>query len=358
MNRTGRFFLLTLLVATLLPFAVVALPRLPSVLAILTPVSLVSGTHVTATAYLYLAGDTFKGVPHWQLTVVAAPLLLMAAVFLAFLTFPLPALTVFMLIYIHFGLWHFGRQNLGVMTFATRISNKRPMDDFERRTIMAGVIAGMCAAYTAFAPGLTLNTTFFPIDVTPFAPTFTRLWYVGAAIYAVLIPLVLVRIWQKRQNYDATSLALYLASVLFFLPLFITVDPLIAVASWAMAHGLQYLVFLAFHAGNRLRANLFGVLPTVLLTIAAGAGYLIWTQSADIQIQGWGGPMVARIAIATVAALTLAHYWVDMFLWRFRTPERRKWLAENYPFLVGAPSAAPTPAAVPATAVRDAVAAR
>jgi hypothetical protein len=63
--------------------------------------------------------------------------------------------------------------------------------------------------------------------------------------------------------------------------------------------------------------------------------------------------MVARVAIATVAALTLAHYWVDMFLWRFRTPERRKWLAENYPFLVGGPSAVPAPAAIHAAA-RDA----
>jgi hypothetical protein len=351
MSRTassaGSLFEYALLLATLLPFAAVVMPRVSPVLSLVTALSLVSGTHVMATAYLYCSRAAFRGVPNWRLTVVAAPVLLMAAVFFAVLTFPLPLLMLFMLVYLHFGVWHFGRQNLGVLTFATRISQGRPIDRFERWTIMAGVVAGVCATYTAFAPGLSLNTALFPISIAPVAPVFSRLWYVGAAIYAVLIPVVLGRVWLHREKYDLPCLLLYLASVAFFLPLFLTGDPLIAVGSWTTAHGLQYLVFLSSHAMRQSRPALSGLVPIAVFLAAAGTGYAIWMGAAQAQIEGWVGPVFMRAAAGTVLALTLAHYWVDMFLWRFRTQERRQWLTEGYPFLVS-PAAAdrrPIPAA-------------
>jgi hypothetical protein len=66
---------------------------------------------------------------------------------------------------------------------------------------------------------------------------------------------------------------LYLASVMFFVPLFLTADPLIAVSSWAVAHGLQYLVFLVFHAGSRTRMALVGLIPLGSLIVVAYIGY-------------------------------------------------------------------------------------
>jgi hypothetical protein len=50
---------------------------------------------------------------------------------------------------------------------------------------------------------------------------------------------------------------------------------------------------------------------------------------------------------AVIMALTLAHYWIDAFLWRFRTPARRAWLART-PFLGGAGGPAARPALVAA----------
>lgn len=335
---TGRLFQISLLVVTLLPFVVMPLPQSSHVLAIITAISVLGGTHVMATAYLYAAPNAFAGIPRWQWTCVAAPLALMAAVFVALMAFPTWALGAFMLVYIHFGIWHFGRQNLGVVTFSTRIGRGRPMNAFERFTIMAGVVAGMCAAYTAFAPAMMLHTGFYPVNATWAAPLFSRLWYVGAAIYVVLAPAALVHVWRNRADYDPATLLLYLASVLFFAPLFLTADPLIAISTWAVAHGLQYLVFLAFHAGAKTRPSIGGIVPPLALIAAATAGYLLWNTYPQ-----WGDQL-ARIGFAALLAINLAHYWIDMFMWRFRTPERRKWLAESYPFLAG--PAAGRPAAV------------
>jgi hypothetical protein len=324
----GRTFQYSLLIVTLAPVTLALLPRSSDVLAVSTAIGLIAGTHVFSTLYLYLTPDVFEGVPNWRSTVIVAPLVLMAAVFLFLLAMPTWSLLVFMLIYIHFGIWHFGRQNLGVLTFSARIGCERSMDLFERRTIMAGVIAGMCAAYTAFAPALMLHPTIFPLDPSPVAPYFLKLWYLGAAIYIILVPVAVYHAFKERRKYDAPSLVLYLTSVIFFAPLFLTADPLIAVSSWAVAHGLQYLIFLAVHAGSRTRATLTGLIPIATLIVVAYVGYLLWNTYPE-----WGNETLVRIGAAAVVAINLAHYWVDMFLWKFQTPERRKWLLAHYAFL-------------------------
>jgi hypothetical protein len=34
-----------------------------------------------------------------------------------------------------------------------------------------------------------------------------------------------------------------------------------------------------------------------------------------------------------ILGLTMAHYWVDQHIWKFKNLERRKWLMQRYPFL-------------------------
>jgi hypothetical protein len=329
----GRVFQYLLLGATLLPFATPLLPQSSVILALVFVIGLIGGTHVPATAYLFFSRDICAGVPNWKWTIVVAPLILIALVFIFCLAMPTQALMAFMLIYIHFGIWHFGRQNLGVVSFSVRIGRARPMNPFERHTINAGVLAGMCAAYTAFGPSLLLHPTLFPLPVSAAAPYLEKLWYVGAAVYAVLIPIVFYHIWNSRENYDLPSAFLYLSGVLFFLSLFLTTNPVLAVGAWSMAHGLQYQLFLIFHAKSRMRTTVAGLLPGVVLILAATAGYLLWTTYPS-----WSPLWLARTGGAAVVGINLAHYWVDMFLWRFQTPERRAWLREHYSFLGGVPA--------------------
>jgi hypothetical protein len=49
--------------------------------------------------------------------------------------------------------------------------------------------------------------------------------------------------------------------------------------------------------------------------------------------------MLANADAATVVAIN-AHYWVDMFLWRFQTAERPQRLAQDDPFLTIGPQSA------------------
>ncbi len=114
----------------------------------------------------------------------------------------------------------------------------------------------------------------------------------------------------------------------FLLPIFLTNNALFSFAAWTVAHGLQYVVFLAFHAGAKPRP----VISLAFLLTTVVAGYAIWQFCGHIQ--NGSDVFAIKVAVATITAITLVHYWVDQFLWRFNSPERRKWLATSYPFLV------------------------
>jgi hypothetical protein len=301
-----------------------------SLMATLSIMGTLSATHVCATAYLLFNPKEYEGVRSPLVVLIAIPALLLVTTFAMLIAAPLWATMIFMLLYIHYGMWHFGRQNLGVFSFVSRISLKRPMSRFERSTIMAGVIAGMAAAYSVFAPALMLDQKAFPFDLSVVNAPFSDLWYVGAAIMAALVPTSLYYAYRYRSKFEPYTLATYLASVFFYLPIFVSTNPLFTLTVWTVAHGLQYIVFLGFHAAGKPKP----VPSVVFLAVSVLAGYLIWKLCG--RMQAGNDADATKIAVATLSALTLVHYWVDQFLWKFNTPARRVWLAQHYSFLVPA----------------------
>jgi hypothetical protein len=286
-----------------------------------------SAAHVMSTSYLLFNPNEYRGVWRPALSLGAIPAVLFAVTFAVLLFLPLWAVLAYMLAYLHFGMLHFGRQNLGVLSFVSRIALRRPMSAFERRTIMAGVIAGIFATYSIFAPALGLSQKAFPFDVSRIEPVFSLGWYVGAAINVALVPTTLWYAVAHRRDYDWSTLTAWLASVFFFLPMFLTTNPLFALSAWTVAHGLQYVVFLFFHAAGKRQP----LLPLTFLGAAVAAGVVIWRISATVQ--GGDGTEAIKFAVAIITGTTLVHYWVDQFLWKLGTPERRKWFADNYAFL-------------------------
>ncbi len=345
---SGRSFLWLLAAATLGPLALSLLYLLTDGLSRncattgLKLLTLVSAPHVLTTLYLVVDRQNLVGIPRPAMTIGVIPLGLMAINYAVLLTAPLWAVLAYMIAYIHVSMWHFGRQNLGVVTFSTRIANRRSMTGFERWTIMGGVVAGVLGAYRTFAPDLLLNANAWPFDLSDIDPIFSRLWYGGVAIYALLAPLTLGYVLTRRSQYRPLSALLYLSCVFFFFPAYMANRPLYLFSSWLVAHGVQYLVFVAFHAAGRARGRpgLRALGPLAVFSGCLATGVALWTFSQRV-----GDHEIMRLAIATTTALTLAHYWIDQFLWKFASAERREWLAQSYRFVnVQATAAAKRPA--------------
>ena len=151
---------------------------------------------------------------------------------------------------------------------------------------------------------------------------------------------------RRRRSFPFWLLANYLACVFFFLPIYLSTDPIFLVTSWTVAHGIQYLAILAFHAGEagRLQRGARALGPLLAFGVSLAIGVGLWL-AADREAQDPSSTL-AKLLLATTIALTLAHYWIDQFLWRLRSPTRRAWLARSFSFLSGhnmATRASPSP---------------
>jgi hypothetical protein len=354
---SGRLFLLLIAAATFGPLVLALLhvhtggaPHLGAAGAI-QALNLIAAPHVMATLYLLLDRRNLTGVARPNLTIFLIPTILIALTYVILLAAPLWGVMAFMLVFVFYGMWHFGRQNLGIVSFATRIGQRRPMDRFERWTLTAGMLAGVLGGYRIFAPALLLNPQRWPFDLSAIDPILSQLWYAGIAIYAVLIPVTLAGIVARWRLYDPLTLTVYLGCVFFFLPTYLSTNGLFLIMSWSVAHGIQYLVVLAFHAMGRVGrpTGLAALAPFGAFLLCLIAGVAIWQASHYVQDRG--DDTLIKLLVATTTSLTWAHYWVDQFLWRFGTPERRAWLAQSFPFLaVATPPAGKSRPAKPALA--------
>lgn len=374
---TGPGFQRVLIVVTFLPLIVAIAGQnwkwsfgLPVILFLVVLIGTLSGTHVFATVYLLLDRRQHAGVANAGRNLYAIPAAIMLANMVAATALPLWALLCFMLFYIHYAMYHFGRQNLGVMAFSSMIGRGRPMSAFERRTIQAMVLAGMLGAYSVFAPALMLDQELYPLPVSYVDPVMSKLWYAGAALYAVLTAVVTVHVARHWHEYPRETLLLYLAAVFFYLPVFISNNPAYTLGAFTNAHGLQYLAFLLFHAIGSSRRygaahadavpyglppafwKALAMLPVLGFVATVYAGYYLWNTVASVQ----SGQLTLLGAVMTheseikvlgglLAGLTMAHYWVDQHLWRFQTKERRAWLSSNYPFVFDKMRQVATPSA-------------
>ncbi|MBV9331267.1 MAG: hypothetical protein JOZ55_06920 [Alphaproteobacteria bacterium] len=295
---------------------------------------LFAAPHVMATLYLFFERRDYAGVPRPGVTLLAIPLALLALNVAVLLAAPMGAVLAYMLFFVGFTIWHFGRQNAGLVSLANRIAGRKRKDRFEETTILLGNVAGLLGAYHAFAPvAFMLKPAAWPLDLSVVDPVLSRVWYAGAALLAGLVPFVLYRVaagWKAR---EAMARILYAASVFFFAPLYLSRNPLFAVGTWAFAHGAQYLVLLSFHAGARARANrgLEALKPLALFLVPLFAGVVLWQFGA--RLQNRGSATEIRLALAALNGLTIMHYWVERYLWRFSIPERRAWLEESFAFL-------------------------
>ena len=339
-NRRGRLFLLLLVSVTLGP-NLLALIKVSSAGTAqfvadrgLWVFQLLAAPHVVATLYLFFDRRDFAGVPRPAVTLLAIPiaLLIVNGIVLAFA--PIPVVLAYVIVTFAFGIWHFGRQNMGLVSFANRIAARNTRNKFETMTMNLGMLGGLLGAYDAFAPqAFMLNQATWELDLSAIDPLFSRLKPVGVAVLAVLCPMTVWHIFVKWQRRDALPLILYGSSVFFFVPMYLSSDPLFTVGTWAFAHGSQYLVVLAFHAAGRAqaRSGIGAMMPAMLFLLPLAAGVLLWRFGAHLQIHGEEAEI--KTAVAVLSGLTIVHYWVERYVWRFSIPARRTWMEESFSFL-------------------------
>jgi len=173
------------------------------------------------------------------------------------------------------------------------------------------------------------------MPITPFVAGLFEHFYIAGRIVACGIAMgalaLLIKAW--RQQFFMHGLALFL-SVTFLFAMYLSRNSIVGYLSFATAHGLQYMIILFWHSlgsptAKRVRSPLtkyFGA--TTALLILAVIGHYIWLYSPAISSDSF--PLIGA---AFILSLTLAHFWIDQYLWRMRDKERAQWLKARYSFI-------------------------
>jgi hypothetical protein len=214
-------------------------------------------------------------------------------------------------------LWHYQKQNVGLLSFVAAGTDGGPLSAWERRTLMLAAIAGILGFFSLAKIGL-----------SAFAAETAWLHRVGAAVY-LLVPVALGVAIAKTPalRTNMLRLAFLVLGSAFFLPTFLFSDAISATLSYAMAHGLQYLVFMGVVSlGHRNPiASVFLLLG--LATIGA-LGLNAAVLAPDISDFTWG-----FAAYGAFLGVVMAHFVLDAGIWRLREPFQRDYMREKFYFV-------------------------
>jgi hypothetical protein len=363
-------FGLTLLLATTIPFVVVALQRiLPGfiVISVQEVIFFLGGIHVPLTAYLFFDPKIRAFMRHRPIVLIGGPILIFAVCFSVFLS-SWPSreagqawpVVYFMLGVLAWNNWHFGKQNIGVYSFF-RLSQSQPgLASLERKLILLGAVLGAIGIFAANDGGYINNFISAYAKNESFSTLQTIADHISSSAkigqYALLAFVVgyLAVNWRR---YTWKTAAMFFFCANFFFPIYVAMDMPALTAVFAcsiLSHGVQYCVFLGFHAGqyrdDPTERGVPGpkgrtgsiVMCAVLVGLAAFIGEnFLYNKfipkdffSTVVTDAASRGDVLKPVAESFMIGILLTHFWLDSFFWRFKSPEPRQWMAKRYAFLI------------------------
>ncbi len=320
---TWQMFLMLVSLATLFPFIAVPVAEhvIPGTSASLSTVVFLtfigSNFHVAATGWFYTDPELRPHFRSRPLRYVAAPILLIAGS-AALFQFASPSQRAYLLMaFACWQLWHYQKQNVGLLSFIAAGTGSGPLSVWERRTLMLAAIAGILGFFSVSEFGQ-----------SNLAPQLAQLHRVGAIVY-LLVPIAFAIAVAQNPALRTNRLRLgfLLLGTSFFLPTFIFNDQLSATFGYAFAHGLQYLVFMGVVSTGRPRPALSLALLLFIATLGAVALNAA-RDASDLPDVPYGVAFYGAFLGAV-----MAHFVLDADIWRLREPFQRAYMRARFHFV-------------------------
>jgi hypothetical protein len=225
-------------------------------------------------------------------------------------------------------LWHYQRQNWGVHSFVTRVASGGSASVLEESILRIAVVGGIIGGIKSAGFGVG----------TPVEAYADTAFQAGTAI-TITLPIMIVAALATVPSLRAAPLRIgsLLMGASFFLPVFVYDDPTSAVLTYALAHGLQYWVFMGYVARS---TSLPSATPSSTSEMMRPG---VWTLLAGVVVIGFllseGGDfgLMQKWNLLPVFGFTLgatmAHFVIDAGIWRLRDEFPRRYVGAAFPFL-------------------------
>jgi hypothetical protein len=283
-----------------------------------------TAVHVAATGVLFLGPQVRQLARSDRLSLWRCPAGLVALVALVAVVI-LPSQMGWMLLAVFaWQLWHYQRQNLGMVALAASSRRLPSLTRDERRALMGAGAAGIVAA-VAHPQLLGLNIH----------PLGRPIWVAAGVLFAASSCYGLFLLARRPRRYRPCAFsALYALSLSFWAPMFVFRSPFAAVGGMTIAHGFQYLLVVGLVLAGQRSTSTRLVRVGLGLSVALLAGGMLSLAS---HLHGAPAPLRALFG-AYVGVLTV-HFVMDRRLWRLRDPAVRAFLASRVPYLIPGPVA-------------------
>jgi MFS family permease len=333
-----RYFLVALLISTWLPiiFFILLAPAGDGLggLAGVKYVLLFLGTaHVPTTFFFYTDREFSEIIRGHKVRYVYAPILLTVATGLAFALAGHTFQAFILLAYWAWQAFHYGRQNVGIYAFAAIAQTGTAPHRAEKLAIEFGTILGILGTFKilgmAVAPGYLHGT-------------FNQLYNAGYVAFAAVFVFGLVVYLKFYRDTTAFKTLFFFTSVFFFFPVFISTEMNVAFLSYAIAHGLQYIIFMTVISANAKRgadapraAVRRGVWKLLLLLLVAG--FAFWRVGDLKQVElikgSWFYTGVADFLFGAVLGATMSHFVIDAGAWKLSMARQRAYISKRFDFI-------------------------
>jgi MFS family permease len=332
-----RYFLLSLLLGTWLPnaFFILMAPAEGAIggLAGVKMIFLFLGTaHVPATLFFYTDRQFFGIIKDHRLRYIYVPLLLTLVTGILFALLSFVGQAFLLLTFWAWQAFHYGRQNIGVYAFASIAQTGAAPHRAEKLAIDCGTLLGILGTFkilgTAVAPDYLHGT-------------FDRLYQFGSVAFAAVFIFSLVVYLKFYRDTTVFKTLFFFTSVFFFYPVFVSTNMNIAFLSYAMAHGLQYIIFMTIvsantNDGHQQRMVQYRNLLTLAIFVFV-VGFLFWRVGDLRQMEvikssrfyAW----VADFLFGAVLGATMSHFVVDASAWKLSMARQRTYISKRFGFI-------------------------
>jgi hypothetical protein len=321
--RSWQLFIGLLVLASALPFIVMPLVQHGMAdpgkqLQILGALTFVGANfHVAASAWFYTDRSLYSHFRANKTRYLVIPAILIATS-AAYFQFAPPLLRgVALAGFFSWQLWHYQKQNVGLLSFVAAGTDGVAVSVWERRTLMVAAVAGIAGYFSLNAIGL-----------RQYDSAFQLLHRAGGALYLavpVLFGIALATCPSLRHN--PLRLVCLSFGALFFLPTFLFSDWISATLGYSVAHGLQYLVFMGFVVVGRPKPGPSLALMVGMATLGAIVLNAAILAPSDSSL-GYGYALYGAFV-----GVTMSHFVLDAGLWRLREPFQRRYMREKFHFV-------------------------
>jgi hypothetical protein len=293
--------------------------------------------HVPATIFFYVDKDFSEIIRKHRARYIYFPLILTVATGLLFAFGGSLIEAYILLLYWSWQAFHYGRQNSGIYSFLSIATRGAKPDRAEKIVIDLGTWCGIIGTFKILGLGVAPAYLHGPIDV---------LYKFGAWAFGVVLLASIVIYIRNLKRTTPLLTAFYFTLVCFFVPVFISTNISVAFFSYAMAHGVQYILFMTVVSLNFAPENvsnkvhIANALKLFCFIIVIG---LIFYRAEELKTIGMfaSSPNLLKVVdffIGAILGATMAHFVVDAGAWKLSKPLQRMYMGKRFGFVFGKPS--------------------